>query len=284
MKFIDTFTAFPKERTLEQLRAYYEKYPEIFNIYFTYHCKNTDERLKQAIEKYPNDWESIQKVHDSMTDLIEEVVRSYKVKYQLEFPISVNLIVGAYGSNAYTHREIIPDITFAMERLSPEADPLRAIIAHEFGHAAHNIISDGHQMDWKTVQWMHPYVTLLQEGAATHFSRQIIPNLKESIYFSHDNNGDDWLQFALENKTVIIHRFANDLNSGKPHIEIFKEWFSINGGATFGHTRLAYFIADTFFQESIKQIGELETLLWWKNEDFFSVVDEWLNRFASAKN
>ncbi|MFC7686426.1 hypothetical protein [Ureibacillus sp. GCM10028918] len=284
MKIIDTFPAFTKEATLERLRQYHENYPEIFNEYFSYHCKNTDERLHKAIEKYPNDWDSINKVHQSIEHLLEEIVQNYQTKYQLDFPITVNLIIGAYGTNAYTHREIIPDITFAMEKLSFEADPLRIIIAHEFGHVAHNILSDGHGMDWKTVHWNHPYIWLLQEGAATHFSKQIIPNLNESIYFSYNNAGDEWLQFAKDNKRGIISRFVKDINSGKSSMEVFKEWFSINGGSTFGYSRLAYFIADCFFQDRVNEIGELNTLLLWKNEDYFSVADAWLGSCVPAKN
>ncbi|PYF08406.1 hypothetical protein [Ureibacillus chungkukjangi] len=284
MKIIDTFSAFPEELSLDLLRQYYAKYPQIFNTYFLYHCKDTDERLNKAIEKYADDWESIEKVHHSIKDLIEEVVGHYKEKYQIEFPVSVNLIIGAYGSNAYTHREIIPDLTFAMERLSFEENPLRVIIAHEFGHAAHNIISDAHQIEWKNIQWTHPFITLLQEGAATHFSRQIIPDLKESIYFSYDNEGDEWLGFAKANREKIIRCFANDIDNGKTSIEIFKEWFSINGGVTFGYSRLAYFIADCFFQYSIKQTSELDTLLLWKNERYFEVIDEWLKSYKIAEN
>ncbi|HLR36647.1 MAG TPA: hypothetical protein VK084_01270, partial [Chitinophagaceae bacterium] len=221
MKVMDTFSAFPEKRNLERLREYYEKYPEIFNTYFLHHCQDTDERLNKALERYNDDWKSIIKVHQSIKILLKDITNSYQIKYQLQFPNNVNLIIGAYGSNAYTHREIIPDITFAMERLSFKEEPLSVIIAHELGHAAHGIISENYQMDWKNIQWDHPYIWLLQEGAATHFSKQIVPNLKESIYFSYDLNGDGWLTFAKEHKQEIISNFANDLNSGKNTGEIF---------------------------------------------------------------
>lgn len=281
---MDTFSVFPKEPNVEKLRAYHQKFPEIFRTYFLYHCQDTDERLNNAIEKYTADWESIKKVHQSIGDLIEEAIVTYETKYRLEFPVTVNLIIGAYGSNAYTHREIIPDITFAMERLSFEEDPLRVIIAHEFGHAAHNIISQEHQMNWKNVQWNHPYVTLLQEGAATHFSKKIVPNLNESIYFSYDHTGDEWLKFAKEHKEDIISSFAIDIKREKENVQIYKEWFSINGGSKFGFSRFGYFIADCFFQDSLHKIGELDTLLLWKNEGFFSNVEEWLNKFVPTNN
>ncbi|WP_026908194.1 DUF5700 domain-containing putative Zn-dependent protease [Paucisalibacillus globulus] len=278
MKIIDTYRSFPDNPTLSSLRAYYNNFPDIFEFYFQVHCKNTDDRLNQAIRMYSSDWDSIKEVHDCIGNLIEIVVQGYQSNYQLQFPIAVNLIVGAYGSNGYTNHQIIPDITLAIERLEPEEDSLKVLIAHEFGHAAHHIISNNHQMDWKSVQWDHPYTWLLQEGTATHFSKQIVRLLKESIYFSYDNDGDEWLKFAKNNKQEIIKRFTSDLLSKENNQEIFKEWFSIHGGTTFGFSRLGYFLADAMFQDFVKEIGEINTLLLWKEDNFFQIVEEWLNK------
>lgn len=253
MKVVDTFSAFPDKLNLEGLRKYHEKYPEIFDTYFLYHCTDTDERMNKALERYMNDWDSIKKVHQSIKKSLKNIEKKFQTRYQLQFPITVNLIIGAYGSNAFTQREIIPDVTFAMERLTFNEEPLSVIIAHELGHVAHGIISEKHQTDWENVRWDHPYIWLLQEGAATHFSKQIVPNLKESIYFSYDMDGDEWLEFAKKHKREIISSFASDLKNGRNSEEIFKEWFSINGGSTFGYTRLAYYIADCFFQDYISQ-------------------------------
>ncbi|MEN2465249.1 hypothetical protein [Ornithinibacillus sp. FSL M8-0202] len=279
MRIVDTFDTFPANPSIENLRAYYDTYHKIFNAYFPIHCKNTDERLHQAILKYRTDWDSITLVHERIASLIETTVEKYKKVYQLEFPISVNLIIGAYGSNAYTHRQIIPDITFAMERLTYEKEPLQVIIAHEFGHAAHNIFSNNHEIDWKSVNWNHPYTWLLQEGAATHFSKQIVPGLDESIYFSYKYGEDDWLEFAKGNKQEIIQTFIRDMHSGTASNEIFKEWFSINGGNHFGFNRLGYYIADCMFQDYILEKGELHTLLLWKEKLFIEIVEAWLSNY-----
>lgn len=278
MKINDTFGSFPDNPTISSLRQYYERHSDIFNFYFQIHCKNTDRRLNQALQKYPTDWESIEKVHERIGELIEGIVQRYLLDYQLDFPITVNLIVGAYGSNGYTNHQIIPDITLAMERLSYKEDPLKVLIAHEFGHAAHNIISNNHHMNWKSVQWDHPYTWLLQEGTATHFSKQIVPYLNEDIYFSFTDSGEEWLGFAKENRHEILKRFTVELHSGKSNKEIFKEWFSINGGENFGYTRLGYFVADCMFRDFEKEIGELNTLLLWKEDNFFQIVEDWLDQ------
>ena len=74
--------------------------------------------------------------------LIQEVVLTYRQKYNVEFTKDVHIIVGAYGSNAFTHRQIIPEVTFCLEKLSSDDKHLKVIIAHEFGHTLHNILSD----------------------------------------------------------------------------------------------------------------------------------------------
>ncbi|MFD2043284.1 hypothetical protein ACFSTA_02675 [Ornithinibacillus salinisoli] len=278
MRILDTFPSFPQKPNVQRLREYYASYPDVFEVYFSYHCKNTDERLTKALERYRDDWDSIQKVHRQIAGLVEDVVGTYKAKYHLTFPIDVNLIVGAYGSNAYTHREIIPDITFAMERLTAESGPLKVIIAHEFGHATHNIISDQHRLNWKKMRWENPYIWLLREGAATHFSREIVPELKPSVYFSYHLEGDEWFEFAEKHKRSVIREFAMDIRNMKESGAFFKEWFSINGGSKFGYTRLAYYIADCMFQDFVKQRGEIETLLLWKNEAYFEMVEDWLSQ------
>lgn len=277
MQIINTLEAFPKHRTLDSLRDYYQKYPSIFDFYFQFHCKSTDERLNQALVKYSNDWHSIEKVQEQIGSYVEKVVQCYKSLYDLDFPISIYFIIGAYGSNGYTNHKIIPDITFALERLTYEEKPLQVLIAHEFGHAAHNIISNEQEMNWKSVQWNHPYTWLLQEGAATHFSRKIIPNLEESLYFAYKYGEEDWLEFARNNVHEILEKFTQDLQSGKSNQDIFREWFSINGGNTYGYTRLGYYIADCLFQDFVRRIGEVQTLLLWKNETFFQEIDNWLN-------
>ncbi|MFD1849430.1 hypothetical protein [Oceanobacillus bengalensis] len=278
MRIVDTYPSFPINPTIESLRNYYHQYPEIFDYYFSRHCTDNNERLAKAIDKYSMDKHSIKIVYNQIGSLIKNVVQIYEKKYQLSFPVDINLIVGAYGSNAYTNRKFIPDITFAMERLTHEKDPLQVIIAHEFGHVAHNIISDQHNIDWTTMQWEHPYVWLLQEGAATHFSRQILPGLHPSIYFSYKSDGSRWLEFARKHHTELITRFWHDVMKEKTSNEIFKEWFSINGGKTFGYTRLAYYIADCMFQDFVTQEGEISTLLLWKDKTYYQKVNNWFNQ------
>ncbi|MFJ7826719.1 hypothetical protein [Psychrobacillus sp. NPDC096623] len=285
MQIIDTvpyfFTNF--EPTTQSLRKYYAEFPVIFKEYFNGHCKNTEERHLQSIEKYPHYFGVIKEVHENIQSIILEIAEAYKNKYDISFPVEINLIVGGFGSNAYTYRQIIPNITFALEKLSPNSDHLRVIVAHEFGHLAQNILSDNAGMDWSKALWTHPLIWLYREGIATHLSRQIADNIHPSVYFSYNDEGVEWLAFALANTTKIKQVFKEDyetLTSG----ELFHEWFSINGGNRFGYSRLAYFLGDLFVQEYKEMHGEKATIIAWKELGFEEKIAQWLAQEGAEIN
>jgi hypothetical protein len=277
LNMIDTIPYFMSnyQPSISFLRNYFNEYPEIFKEYFAYHCKDTEERHNQSIAKYPLFFSSIKQVHKSIHSIIEEIAEEYSRKYQVSFPIDVSLIVGGFGSNAYTYRQIIPNITFALEKLSPEPDHLRVITAHEFGHAAQNIATNEAGIDWTKLQWESPLTWINQEGAAIHFSRKIAVNLAPSIYFSFNDEGHEWLAFSEKHKHEIKMMFAKDFAAENPR-QVYQEWFSINGGKRFGYSRLGYFIADMFFQYQIMNLGERNAIIAWKDSDFQEQAKKWL--------
>jgi len=57
---------------------------------------------------------------------------------------------------------------------------------------------------------------------------------------------------------------------------MFREWFSINGGEKFGHSRLGYFLGDMFFQSQIKKSCEIKAIIAWKEFNFEEQVKDWL--------
>ena len=277
MKIIDTVPYFLHnyEPSIDFLRDYYAKYPTIFEHYFALHCKNTEERHTESLKKYPQHFAAIKQVHENIVPVIEEIAAEYEKLYQITFPVDINLMVGGFGSNAYTNHQIISDITFALEKLSPKPDHLRVIVAHEFGHAAQNIISDQSGMNWPNVHWTSLLIGLYREGVATHFSRQTVPNVHPSIYFSYNDEGYEWLAFAKENAETIKKAFAKDYEA-LTREALFHEWFSINGGKSFGYSRLAYFLGDQFFQSQVQEIGEKEAIVAWRDEGFEEQVKQWL--------
>lgn len=262
------------------LRSYYEKFPESFKEYFLYHCRNPDQKIPAAIKKYPVKFEDMRQSSQNIERLIHQTVDAYRQKYGITFTEDVHIIIGAFGSNAFTHRQIIPEITFCLEQLSSKEANLQVIIAHEFGHALHNAISAQEGMDWEKLDWGHPYTWLLQEGCATYFSRQIV-KADEAVYFSYDENGENWLQFVKDNKQAVLSAFIQDMEMSSD-IEIFHEWFSINGGQRFGYTRLAYFIAYVVFENLARKYGDVKAVTLWNKGDFHAYVEHELLELQHA--
>ena len=104
MRIIDTVPYFVNnyEPSIDFLNNYYKKYPDIFKEYFAYHCKDTEERHSQSLRKYQEYFLTIKQVHENIIPIIQEVTDRYLKLFEVEFPIDVNLIVGGFGSNAYT--------------------------------------------------------------------------------------------------------------------------------------------------------------------------------------
>lgn len=266
------------EPSIPYLQQYFSKNAGQFDEYFTYHCNNVEEKLQAAVSKHAEKIPDLQTMSKTMPALILDIKNKYEEMYGIQFTKDVHLLVGLYGSNAYTYRQIIPEIAFCLEKLSLIEEHLKVIIAHEFGHALHNMLSDKAGINWSAVNWTDPYTWLLQEGTATYFSKQVA-EAKEDIYFAYEEDGE-WLDFAKKNRVKIINRFIEGLYSSQT-TNIFREWFSINGGMIFGYTRLGYFIAFEIVNSLVEELGELEAVTLWKNKNFKDTMLNKLRKLAS---
>jgi hypothetical protein len=81
-------------------------------------------------------------VYERIIPIIEEIEKAYKWLYDVSFPIEARLIVGGIDSNANAQRAILLHLTFALEKISPEPGHIQAIVAHDFGHVTHNLLSN----------------------------------------------------------------------------------------------------------------------------------------------
>ena len=199
---------------LAVLNQYFTSHPEIFEEYFKYHCPNTNERLSNAIKQYPTKIEDIRIITKTLPIIIQEITNEYRNKYHFDVNMKFHIFVGGFGSNAFVEREIIGDIFFAAEKLSPDSNHLRVIVAHEIGHIYHNIMLQNDGMDWEKAEWADAAVNLYREGVATYFSKQIMKGLDESVYYSYDNDGERCLQYYIENEEQIKKRFLEDYIEG----------------------------------------------------------------------
>lgn len=262
---------------LELLNRYFTSHSEIFEEYFKYHCPKTKERLSNAIKQYPAKIEDIRIIAESLPIIIQEVTNEYRNKYNFDVNMKFHLFVGGFGSNAFVEREIIGDIFFAAEKLSPDLNHLRVIAAHEIGHIYHNVMLQNTGMDWTRAEWIDASVSLYREGVATYLSKKIVKDLNESVYYSYNSDGDSWLQYYKENEEKIKKRFLQDYVEGWTD-EKEKEWFRLSGGSYFGYNRLGYFLGTAFVTYFVQAFGENEALTFWNKHNLKSSVMGWLSK------
>ncbi|KOP80125.1 hypothetical protein AMS59_01560 [Lysinibacillus sp. FJAT-14745] len=111
----DTVTDFTDNYlpTIDYLKKYYEKHASHFEEYFRFHCHNVDEKMKMAIQKHKEKISALIQIKDKMPKLISDIARNYEQMYEITFTKDVHLIVGLYGSNAFTYQQIIQKLHFA---------------------------------------------------------------------------------------------------------------------------------------------------------------------------
>jgi hypothetical protein len=266
-----------KKFELSDLETHINGHPEVFEQYFPNHCPRTEERLNSAIEKYPTKIESIRTIAEKLPVIIEEIDGAYTRIFDNDLAIHYTIFVGTFGSNAFVTREIKGDIYFATEKLSPETNHLKVIVAHEIGHVTHFSFAARQEMDWKTVDWTHGLTVLYLEGAATYLSRKIVPGLNKSVYFTYDDDGDSWVKCYEENKAEVKQRFLKDASSGWDMTKE-KEWFRLSGGSYFGYNRLGYLLGTDYVEYLVGRIGEEEALTFWNGNDVKADILDWLEK------
>lgn len=262
---------------LAVLNQYFTSHPEIFEEYFKYHCPKTKERLSNAINLYPAKIEDIRIIAETLPTIIQEITNKYRNKYIFDVNMKFHIFVGAFGSNAFVEREIMGDIFFAVEKLSPDLNHLRVIVAHEIGHIYHNVMLQNNGMDWEKAEWTDAAVNLYREGVATYVSKQIVKGLNESVYYSYDDDGERWLQYCIENEEQIKKRFLEDYIEGWT-FEKEKEWFRLSRGQYFGYNRLGYFIGTAFVEYVAQALGESEVFTFWNKHNLKRDVMDWLSK------
>lgn len=267
MQIYDIATSFLNsyEPTPDYYEKHFKKYPEIYSYYFENHCLNKEIKLEKALIQHPKMIQDMKWITQKIASFTPQITLKYEELYPIKLTKDVHIFVGLGGSNAYTYRSMDPQVAFCVEKLEAEEDSLQVIIAHEFGHATHHLFTTYKGIDAANITWSSPLTWLLQEGVATYLSTQVI-NVEQDIYFAYKRDVE-WLAFCEENKTKIIQAFQQDLIQ-KSSTEIFKEWFSINGGQKFGYTRIGYYIGYILVHHLVAEEGIENAMLFWGHEDF----------------
>lgn len=253
------------EPSKEYYESYFNHHPEIFSYYFENHCHNKELKLENALKAHPNMIDQMNWVAKKLKSLTPQITKEYEKRFPIIFSKDVYIFVGLGGSNAYAYRSMDPHIAFCVEKFEPYEEGLNVIIAHEFGHAAHHLYTTHNGIEAKDIKWSNPLTWLLQEGVATFLSTLVV-NVDQDIYFAYKRD-PEWLSFCEKNIATIINAFQKDLIQSTS-AEIFKEWFSINGGQTFGYSRIGYFIAYLLVKRLAGEEGIENAMLYWGHSDF----------------
>lgn len=276
MKIIDVVEPFVKnyEASVEYLNAYYIKYEKDYEEYFKYHCLHAEEKKHKAIDLHPRKLQDLLPMRDLFLEYIPKITKTYESMFSIHFTKDVHLLVGLYGSNAFTYRQYNPEVSFCLETLTNHKKYIQLIIAHEFGHATHHIYNDIHRIAWNKVDWMNPYTWLLQEGIATYLTTKLVrADLDEYFTFKEDK---DWALFAHENESRIARKFLEDIEKGVENSLFYKEWFSINGGKHFIYMRLGYYLGYRVVVKLVEQLGIEEVFMLWDKNDFIEIMKKQL--------
>jgi hypothetical protein len=247
----------------------FEHHPDVYNFYFTRHCYRKEEKLQVALATYSNRLNEMQEVTSKILHHLPKITSYYESFFQLSFNGEAHLFVGLGGSNAYTTHSLQPGLGFCVEKIRNDEASIRVLIAHELGHCVHHYATFEAKGTVYQIDWGSPYTWLLQEGLATYLSMQAV-NVERHFYFVSEGD-KDWLAFVQQNKALIFKRFRKDLALYSTE-EIFKEWFSINGGNTFGYTRLAYFIGFELVSKIVEQNGLDAAILFWLQPEYKNKV------------
>ena len=267
MNIYDYATPFLK--SYEPTELYYEEcfqeHKEVYDYYFSLHCRDKEMKMKKALVEHPNKLKQMQWVAANIPPFIKDISEQYELVFPVKFTQDVYIFVGLGGTNAYTYRSMDPQIGFCVEKLEADEGVLQTIIAHEFGHSLHHQYTTYCGIEASAISWNDPYTWLLQEGVATYLSMQVV-DVPRDVYFAWTRDVE-WLTFCEENIAQITAAFKQSIPE-KSTAEIFKEWFSINGGITFGYSRLAYYVGFIIVESFVNEIGIEKTMTLWGKPDF----------------
>ena len=265
--------------SIEQLNSYYEKYPTVFNQYFQSHCPRTEERLLTAIAKYPAKYEQMKRVAKLLPSILNDVYEEMSNLLGIQPDLRVNILVGAFGSNAYVTHD--GSLHFCIEAISDNLNHLKVLVAHEMAHAFHYELLYMKGFDFSKIK-LDGYASIYLEGVATYISEIVNQNLPKHIYLSFDDSGKEWINFFEDQYAEIILSLIEDLKVWS--IKEEREWFRLSGGERYGYNRLGYLVGKQFINDIVKKNRLESTCTLWCENDIKLIIDEWLINQGNLKN
>lgn len=253
------------------LNDYHKEHPDIFNTYFNGYCKKTDVKMAKSIERYSEDYSRLEKVIKMLPHVIEKVAAKGERHFGFSINVPVHIFVGIYGSNAFVDHQA--EIYLAVEKLPSDPGLLEIIVAHEMVHSYHYHLLGNAGIDWNSIDWLDARNSMYLEGVATSISEKLVPGYSKSVYFSYDEQGEEWLSFCHDNHLRLADAFLIDFKNGSVNME--REWFRLSGGQQFGYSRIGYYLGTVFVTDLCRKLSEREILTLLAKGSVSKAVDCW---------
>lgn len=273
----DFFQLYDVSNNLD-LEEYYKMFPNIFHTYFQGYCQKTDERIVHATNRYPNDYSKLKRVRALLPDVIEKATANCVAYFGFPIDIPVHLFIGLYASNAFVDHHSA--IYLAIEKLYPDPALLEVIFTHEMIHSYHNHILDQAGIEWNAIDWTDVRNSIYREGIATYFSQKIATGHFESVYYTYDYHGDEWLTFCKSHFKKIVETFLIDFESQTLDME--REWLRLSGGEHLGYDRLGYFLGTAFVANLCEKLPGSDVLALLAENEVTTEIDRWIGRIVNG--
>jgi hypothetical protein len=229
---------------------------ELLNAYFTGFGSRHD--LSAALDKLDAIAKRLEEVADMTPALLVDVVGRVETRFgweELE-PIPFVVLVGTFGSSAWTTTVGSRQLSFIAAELLPRVPVDRVLIAHETAHGIHHRMRSG---DWQPIVGLK----LFEEAIAMVSAELECPSCSDLELVAFGGENDAWLR-ACEQSWAIVRRELRNVLLSNESTDL--GWFFARperrpAGASFPH-RIGYYAALVLARKLVTAASPQDMVVW----------------------
>ncbi|HAC46815.1 MAG TPA: hypothetical protein DCF65_12230 [Chloroflexi bacterium] len=237
-------------------RLYERPNQELLNAYFTGFGSRLD--LSAALDKLDAIAPRLEQVADITPALLVDVVGKVEARFGWdEFePIPFVVLVGTFGSSAWTTTVGGRQLSFIAAELLPRVPVDGALIAHETAHGIHHRMRTG---DWQPIVGLK----LFEEAIAMASAELECPSCSDLDLVAFGGENDAWLSACEQSWASVRSELRNVLMSNDP---TDLGWFFARperrpAGASFPH-RIGYYAALVLARKLVTDVSLRDMVGW----------------------
>lgn len=187
-------------------------------------------------------------LHFNFLEVTKNLEKEIFDKFHINLDVDIILYLGlCNGAGWYTRvdnrRVILLGIEKILELGWEDIPSLKALIYHELGHAWHDIVREGIDIEKNS-----SILQLYQEGVAMVFEQSMF---KDTSYFHQDRNG--WLDWCISNEKEIKEEYLKRINNNESTQDFFGDWCNYKG-----YSDVGYFLGTKFIRYMLKRYSLIE--------------------------